>query len=404
MLKVNIDDLRSVIFADAKNDNFSGYDPFDGLNSKLLKFLPKLKNNIFGLIWIQFFKRFPINIRPLLCVPKSRNPKGVGLFVLGLLEEYKYTNKACYLEQAVELSDWLLTQQCSKVIWGGSCWGYHFDWKARAFFVPKGKPNAITTVYVARALFSLAEKLECQGLSDQASLYRDPALNSADFIVNSLYSEVDGRCFFAYVPNEKAFVHNASLWAAAWVAIVAKHTGRSEYRLLSLKVASQSISEQHNDGSWVYGARDHHQFIDSFHTGYNLEALNLIRRSLDVNEFDDAIKKGFGYYKLFFFDENNTAKYYNNNLYPLDMHSVAQAILTITLLAGEDGDSKSDLILVENIIDRAIDTLYIESKRRFVYQKNKYFTNSINYIRWTQGWVYYSFSFFLNRLEKKDAE
>ena len=403
-MKNSIDRIRSVILADARQNDFSGYDPFDGLNSAVFKFFPNLKKGVFGLAWIQFFKRSPINIRPLLCVPKRRNPKGVGLFVLGLLEDYKYTNDASYLESAVELADWLLTQQCEKKIWLSSSWGYHFDWKARAFYVPKGKPNAITTVYVARALFTLAEILECENRKDEADLYRVAALSAADFIVNSLYSEIEGRNFFAYIPGESAFVHNASLWAAAWVAVAAKYTGNTEYRLIALKVAGQTVSEQRNDGAWVYGARHHHQFIDSFHTGYNLEALDLIRRSLDVNEFDEAIGKGYSYYKNNFFDKDYAAKYYNNNHYPLDMHSVSQAILILTQLAGEDGDKKFDLTLVEYIIKRAIDTLYIDSKQRFVYQKNRNFTNSINYMRWTQGWAYYSFSAFLNRLKEEGSE
>lgn len=403
-MEFNIDNIRSVILKDARKDDFCGYDPYDGLNSSVFNLFPSLKKGLFGLAWIQFFKRSPINIRPLLCVPKRRNPKGVGLFVLGLLEDYKKTNDASYLEYAVELADWLLAQQCEKEIWLASSWGYHFDWKARAFFVPKGKPNAISTVYVARALFALAEILEFEGRCDEAATYRVPALSAADFIVDSLYTEKEGRKFFAYIPGESTFVHNASLWAAAWVAVAAKYTGNAEYRFIVLNIAGQTVSEQCDDGSWVYGTRHYHQFIDSFHTGYNLEALDLIRRSLHISEFDDAIRRGYTYYKNNFFDKNFTAKYYNNNNYPLDMHSVAQAILTLTQLAGEDGDKKSDLMLVESIIKRAIEILYNHYKQRFVFQKNRSFTNSINYIRWTQAWAYYSFAAFLNRTRLEGHE
>ena len=86
------------------------------------------------------------------------------------------------------------------------------------------------------------------------------------------------------------------------------------------------------------------------------------------------------------------------------MHSVAQAILTLTQLAGEDGDKKSDLMLVESIIKRAIEILYNHYKQRFVFQKNRSFTNSINYIRWTQAWAYYSFAAFLNRTRLEGHE
>ena len=395
---VNQSDQSNLVAATLLNasrqEGYKGYDPFDGLNSKLFDLLPGLKPGIFGLAWIQFFKLSPVNFRPVLGVPRKRNPKGIGLFILGLLEDYRRTGDVQFLQQAEELADWLLTQQCNADQWQHSCWGYHFDWKARAFFVPKGKPNVITTVYVAQALFALADSLASAGNEQKAEQFRKPALSAADFIVNTLYAESDGRCFFAYIPGETAFVHNASLWAAAWVAVVASHTNNQHYRALALKVARQSVEEQGKDGSWVYGARHHHQFIDGFHTGYNLEALDLLRRSLAVDEFDEAIEHGYRYYKANFFESDGTAKYYNNNRYPLDMHSVSQAVLTLTKLAGCDGDAKGDVELVQRVIQRSLDTLYLPEKKCFVYQKTRRFTNRINYMRWTQAWVYYSFASF----------
>ena len=380
--------------------DYKGYDPFDGLNSKLFEWFPGLKSGIFGLAWIQFFKLSPVNFRPLLGVPKRRNPKGIGLFILGLLEDYQRTNDKYYLDQAINLADWLLTQQCNRKTWHHSCWGYHFDWKARAFFVPKGKPNVITTIYVAQALFALADVLDSTADEKNAEIYRQPALDAAHFIVETLYTESDGKCFFAYIPGETAFVHNASLWAAAWVAVVAAYTGNQEYRELALKVARRSVQEQASDGSWVYGARHHHQFIDGFHTGYNLEALDLIQRALEVDEFTSAIKKGYSYYKENLFDADSTAKYYNNTPYPLDMHSVSQAIMTLLKLAGYDGDYEGDITLAKRVIQRSLDTLYLPQQKQFVYQKNRRLTNRINYMRWTQAWVYYSFAAF-NRYNSK---
>lgn len=393
-----VDQLKPVagaILSSSRQEDFKGYDPFDGLNSKLFDLMPSLKRGILGLAWIQLFKLSPVNFRSLVGVPKKRNPKGIGLFILGLLADYRRTNNQDSLAQAIDLADWLLTQRCDANQWHHSCWGYHFDWKARAFFVPKGKPNVITTVYVAQALFALAEALKTLGEHQKGDIYHQSALNAADFIVNTLYTEADGKTFFAYIPGEKAFVHNASLWAAAWVAVVAEAIGNDHYRGLALKIAHQSVNEQAEDGSWVYGARHHHQFVDGFHTGYNLEALDLIRRSLKTDEFNESIHKGFGYYKANFFEADGIAKYYNNNLYPLDMHSVAQAVLTLTKLAGEDGDVDGDKALLDNVISKSLNTLYLPKQKHFVYQKNRHYTNRINYMRWTQAWVYYSFSEYL---------
>jgi hypothetical protein len=384
--------IANTLLASSKENKFKGADPFDGLNSQFFDYFPSLKKGVFGLAWTQLNKRSIINLRPILAVPKMRNPKGIGLFILGLLEDYKRTNDKDYLNTAIELADWLLTQQSEQSVWQHACWGYHFDWNARAFYVPKGKPNIITTIYVAQALYALSEVTG-------EEKYRTPALNAAHFIVNTLHCKHDGREFFAYIPGETAFVHNASLWGAAWVAKVASITGNDEYKALAIKVAQHSVSEQGQDGSWVYGARHHHQFIDGFHTGYNLEALQMLKESLNISQFDHAIVIGLKYYKEELFESDGTAKYYNNNVYPLDMHCVSQAIFTLLKV----GKTDVDLAFAKKVIKRSIDTLYIESKGQFVYQKTKNNTNKINYIRWTQAWVYYSFAFY-NRLNEQRNE
>lgn len=383
------------LFADATANNFAGYDPFDGLNSRLFSWFPWLKKGLFGLAWIQFHKRSPINFRPLCGVPKGRNPKGVALFMLGMLQDYRRSGDAQLVAQCSELADWLLTQQSDKTQWQHSCWGYHFDWNARAFFVPKGKPNVITTIYVSQALYALSQVVG----GERAQQWQAAAFDAAHFIVKTLYTQHDGRAFFAYIPGETAFVHNASLWGAAWVAVVASQTANQPYAELALQVARQSVREQAVDGSWVYGSRHHHQFIDGFHTGYNLEALHTIKHALHTDEFDSAITRGLAFYKAELFEADGTAKYYHNNRFPLDMHSVAQAVFTL----GRVGGSAEDFALADKVIRWALSELYIPQTGRFYYQKNKRFGNKINYIRWTQAWVYYSFAYFVQAQQERQT-
>ena len=144
--------------------------------------------------------------------------------------------------------------------------------------------------------------------------------------------------------------------------------------------------------------------LDGFHTGYNLEALRLLSDELQTDEFESAITKGLTYYKTHLFEQDGTAKYYNNNCYPLDMHSVSQAVFTLLKV----GKTPDDFAMAEKVINRAIKTLYMPKKQRFIYQKNKYFTNKVNYIRWTQAWVYYSFAYFnhykINSTTSKNVE
>ena len=47
-----------------EREEFKGYDPYDGLNSRLFNAIPGVsKNRIARLAWIQTFKRSPINLR-----------------------------------------------------------------------------------------------------------------------------------------------------------------------------------------------------------------------------------------------------------------------------------------------------------------------------------------------------
>ena len=389
----NLIELNARLLASIRAEQFAGHDPFDSLNSKLLKATPFYRSEWVRLAWLQLGKRSPVNLRPLLQVPKMRNPKGVGLFISGLLQDYRRTGDAQYLQEARQLADWLLTQSSNRQEWGHSCWGYHFDWQARAFYVPAGKPNMITTCYVARALYELGEVC-----ADQ--LLMDVALDAARFISKHLYSELDGRCFYAYIPGEVAFVHNASLWGAAWCAFAGTKLGDEALVAQAIKVARQSVQEQAADGSWVYGALHHHQFIDGFHTGYNLEALCMVRDATGSAEFDASIQRGYAYYVNNFFAEDGTAKYYNNGIYPIDMHSFAQAVFTLLKV----GRSATDLQLCDKVVHRAIDLMYLPAKGQFIYQRTRWLTNSINYTRWTQAWAYYSLAFYNRYRAELDHE
>src|SRR4051812_6698024 len=67
-----------------RNEKFQGWDPYDGLNSKVFQALPVLPNKrLTRLMWIQFIKKMPLNLRPLLKIEKGVNTKGLALFISG---------------------------------------------------------------------------------------------------------------------------------------------------------------------------------------------------------------------------------------------------------------------------------------------------------------------------------
>jgi polysaccharide biosynthesis protein VpsJ len=372
--------IADALLEQCKRDDFAGFDPFDALNSAFFDRLGGNRWPLGRIAWLQLHKRSPINLRPLFSVPKRRNPKGIALIILGLVERCRSSRSPDDMAIAVELGEWLLTQSADLDSWGHRAWGYHFDWAARAFYVPRGKPNAITTCYVARALYALGD------LTGNAN-FTNAAID-AGFFLDSLYLEHAGANYYAYIPGETAFVHNASLWSAALVCEAAVRVRNDAMRDRALEVARQSVHMQRPDGAWAYGTRSHHAFIDGFHTGYNLEALSLLKSATGVSEFDGALEAGMNYYRARFFLPDGTVKYYNDRVWPVDTHSVSQAILTLIRVGG----TADDLVRADQVIDRAISTLYVPDKKRFLYQKGRWLNNSVNYLRWTQAWAFYALS------------
>ncbi|KAF0234977.1 MAG: hypothetical protein FD167_4634, partial [bacterium] len=65
------------LLAYCRQEQWQGYDPYDGLNSSLYPLIPDSK--ILRIALIQLVKRSPINFRPLLGIEKGENPKALAL-------------------------------------------------------------------------------------------------------------------------------------------------------------------------------------------------------------------------------------------------------------------------------------------------------------------------------------
>lgn len=114
-------------------ENFAGWDPYDGLNSKLFQATPLKHWNIARLVLIQAFKRSPINLRPLFLVPKQHNAKSIGLFLNGYCNLYALALKGDQtFGTAVEIQAYIirladLLLEMKNPNYSGACWGYSFD-------------------------------------------------------------------------------------------------------------------------------------------------------------------------------------------------------------------------------------------------------------------------------------
>lgn len=368
-----------------ETENFKGWDPYDGLNSWVIQKTPLGKSRFFRLAWIQTFKRNPINFRPLFGIKKGYNPKGLGLFLIGYCNLYKIDPQKEYLEQINFLANKLLDLKTPN--YSGACWGYNFDWQARAFFQPKSTPTVVATSFIAEAL------LEAYQISRNET-YLHTAISASHFVTKDLNRSYDdqGDFTFSYSPLDHTQVYNAGLLGAKLLCLVYKYTNDAEMLQLAKKVVSYVCKAQKPNGSWSYGTLPYHQWIDSFHTGFNLEC---IKRYQDISK-DDSYNKnlilGMDYYLNTFFTEEGVSKYYNDSTFPIDIHAPAQFVVTLH----KYGNFDKNKILIDRVLNWTQNNMQ-SKKGYFYYQKNENNTLKTPYMRWTQAWMFYAYShYFLN--------
>ena len=373
-----------------RGEGYKGWDPYDGLNSKVFKAMPVLpKKRITRLAWIQFIKRMPLNLRPLLGIEKDFNPKGLALFISGYAQ---LSGLKEFRKEAIETIDRLADKVISLRTPGysGNCWGYNFDWESRAFFQKKYTPTIVATTFVANALL---DAFEATG-NDR---YLTEAVSARDFILNDLnrtFSE-NGNFAFSYSPNDQTSVFNASLLGARLLSRIYSYTKEESLIKLAKKAVAYCCDYQNADGSWYYSTLPFHQWIDNFHTGFNLECIAEYMKFSGDDSYQSHFDKGLHYYLHTFFDAEGRSKYYNNSLFPIDIHAPSQLVITLA----KAGIIHQHLPLVEKVLNWTIENMQ-SSEGYFYFQKKKYYTNKTPFMRWSQGWIFYALTTYIRSLQR----
>src|SRR5882672_10633253 len=66
-----------------ESNDYRGYDTFDGLSAVVRPLT--FKNKFLETVLQQGVRRFPLNLRPLLGIPKRRSTKGMGFLARGFM-------------------------------------------------------------------------------------------------------------------------------------------------------------------------------------------------------------------------------------------------------------------------------------------------------------------------------
>ena len=352
---------------------YKGFDPYDGLNSLFAPLLT-LGTQWGRIFLIQFMRRSPINLRRVLCVKPGENPKGLGLFLEGYARLYR-ANPTPELKIEADYLVERLAELRSPGI-SGSGWGYDFPWQNRWQCLPRYTPTIVNSAFIGHALL---DWYEASG-NEKA---RDLARSIPEFMRRDLNRmEEDGVFCFSYTPLDRNFVHNASMIGASLIARVGLLTGDDAAVNAAKNSLAYSMKYQRADGSWPYAETEYQSWIDSFHTGFNLEALRwFIKLGVAEPEYIQAYKRGVKFYADNFFLPDGTPKYYHDREYLVDIHAPAEAV---SFFAEEEGYEELAARELEYLLTHMRDP----KNGLFYFRRKGKKIIAIPYMRWSQAWAF----------------
>jgi hypothetical protein len=345
--------------------DWRGYDPYDGLSSPLAPALT-LGTRTGRRVLTQVVKRCPVNLRPLLRIRPAWNSKALALVASGYARLFAARGDP---QLAASAGCWLATLLLRGERGSGLAWGYSFDVQTRFFRYARETPNAIATSFAVRAF------LEGHRYLGGESWLR-AAERACDSLVRSLLTRDEGRAFFAYLPGERALVHNANALAASAVVATGRAAARDDLVTRGLRALATTTAAQRPDGSWAYAEDDAGRWVDNFHTAYVLQSL---AECLPAQpSLAEPLERGVAFWAGELFD-GDRPRYAVGRTYPLDAHCYADAVETWLRLAGRRPDAPAAAQRAAAALVR--DMLAPEG---YVYlQRQRRWTNRVPCIRWS---------------------
>ena len=184
-----------------EENDYRGYDTFDGLSARFVRPLT-FETKFLRQVLQQSVRRFPLNLRPVLGIPTGYSSKGMGFLARGFIRLHKTTGDRTWRDKAEFTLQWLIENQSPG--YSGACWGNHFDYQSRGFYLPKGVPTVVWTSLIGHAFLDAYDRL-------QDDRYLQIAVSACEHIVRDLGGSPDGDGIcINYIPIKDTQVHNAN--------------------------------------------------------------------------------------------------------------------------------------------------------------------------------------------------
>jgi hypothetical protein len=389
--------LKSIVLKLEKyieNEKYMGWDPYDALNSefinKLTSFHPFVQR-----IAIHLLKNSPINFRNILGIKKGYNPTALSLFIDGYVNLYHIYGDSEYLKKANFLKEKLYFLTCinNQEELG---WGRNFKFITTKETHELDKPLTFLNAKLSISLLNLYE------ITKEKLIIKNTKKVIFSIIKNGRVFETKEGTFIGYsADSEPRYIFNASILTAELIVKYLYHTKQNDeiicnisLKNLAEKLIDTVLVKQQDDGKWYYGYNFDFTILKNidFHQGFVSDALLGISKYFDYKK--EEILKAYTLGIEFMYENqisnNGRFKWRLPKEYPVDIHNQAQGIISLARVNNDKYNPK-----LNTLLKYTIEEFFDNEKGYFYYQKNRFYTIKIPFIRWGEGWMFFALTEYL---------
>jgi hypothetical protein len=294
---------------------------------------------------------------------------------------HQATGDSAWADKAQSALEWLIENRSTG--YSGACWGNHFDYQSRSFYLPKGVPTIVWTSLIGHAFLDGYDLFRKQK-------YLDVAVSACEHILRDLdtLSEGDAICL-SYIPLENKQVHNSNTLGGSLLARTFAHTRTESYRLTAQKALQYTANHQRSDSSWYYGEAANLHWVDNFHTAYVLDCFKYYFENTGDDRFVKNMMDGYKFWKKTFFLPDGTPRYYDYKTLPIDIQCSSQAIDTLVFFSDQDSES---IPLAMNVAKWTIENMQDRTGYFYYRRYSPWLVNKTPTLHWGQATMFCALS------------